>query len=299
MFGYLQLLRPMNCLMTSVAVFIGGLLVMEGMGPEALTAVGLAMAAAFLVTGAGNAINDWTDLESDKVNRPSRPIPSGRMSRRAALIYAIILFALGTTIAGFINWPAYIIAVFNSFVLIIYSTHLQDRVLVGNAAVSYLVGSGFLFGGAALNNMALPVMLMFLAGLANMSREIVKDLEDIEGDKAGFMKKLTNGVRRKVGTISQRFGISKGGVQLRHGSNLRVMAALSLALAIAISPLPFLTGILGFSYLLFLAPTDLVFLAAIYGTAKARRKSGYGKVSRLIKIGMLLGLVAFIMGALA
>ncbi len=298
MLGYLQLLRPLNCLMTSVAVFIGGLLVMGGMGPEVLLPIGLAMVAAFLIAGAGNAINDYTDVESDKINKPNRPIPSGRVSRRAALAYAIILFVIGTIIAGFINWPVYIIAVLNSAVLIVYSTHLQDRVVVGNAAVSYLVGSGFLFGGAALGNMTLPLILMFLAGLANLAREIVKDLEDIEGDRIGFMKKLTNGVRRKVGSISQRFGISKSGVQLRHSSNLKVIAALSLALAIAVSPVPFLLKILGFSYLVVLIPTDLVFLFSIYGIAKAKRKKSYNKVSRLIKLGMFLGLVSFIIGVL-
>jgi geranylgeranylglycerol-phosphate geranylgeranyltransferase len=298
MLGYVQLLRPANCLMTSVAIFIGGLLVMGGLGPEALGAIFLAMVAGFVITGAGNTINDWTDVESDKVNRPNRPIPSGRVSKRAGLMYAVLLFLIGIVMAGFINWAAFIIAAFNSFLLVVYSTHLKERLLVGNAAVSYLVGSGFLFGGAALGNMVLPLILTVLAGLANMSREIVKDLEDVEGDRVGFMKKLTNGVQKRVRTITQRFGISKSGVQLRHGSTLKAVAAISLALAIAVSPMPFLMGILGFSYMVVLAAADLVFLGSIYLIAKANTKKGYTRASRAIKYGMFLGLVAFIAGVL-
>lgn len=50
MLGYVQLLRPLNCLMTAVAVFVGGLLVMGG-APEGLLTLGIAMLAAFLVAG--------------------------------------------------------------------------------------------------------------------------------------------------------------------------------------------------------------------------------------------------------
>ena len=87
-----------------------------------------------------------------------------------------------------------------------------------------------------------------------------------------------------------------GSPELRYSKQLKFAAALSLALAIAVSPVPYMLGVLGLSYLVVLAPTDIVFLACIFGMAKARRKRGYGRISKGIKVGMLLGLIAFLVG---
>jgi geranylgeranylglycerol-phosphate geranylgeranyltransferase len=298
MLGYLQLLRPLNCLMAAIAVFIGGLLVMGGLEQPALNSISLAMLAAFLITGAGNTVNDYIDVEADKVNKPKRPIPSGRVSKGAALAYTAVLFAIGIILAGFTTGAAFALAIFNSIVLVAYPAYLQDKLLVGNISVSYLVGSTFLFGGAALGNITLPLVLMMLALFANLAREIVKDLEDMEGDKVSILKKLTNGAKRKAASILDRFGVGSGGMQLRHSHKLIAAAALSLALAIAVSPVPFLMGILGYSYLVMLVPTDLAFLACMFLLAQAPKRRGYKRISKGIKIGMFLGLIAFIVGVL-
>jgi len=210
MIGYIRLLRPGNAVMGAIAVLVGGFLVLSRLGyPQGLLInLLMAMLAAFLILGAGNAINDYFDIESDRVNRPKRPIPSGQVGKRKALAFSIMLFLIGIALSGFINWVCFAIAVINSLILIAYSLELQDRILWGNIAVSYLVGSTFLFGGAATGNLTLPLLLMLLAGLSNLSREIVKDLEDIEGDRLKFLKRLTSGLKSR---IAERFGFSGGG----------------------------------------------------------------------------------------
>ncbi|UCD07637.1 MAG: UbiA family prenyltransferase [Candidatus Aenigmatarchaeota archaeon] len=200
MLPYITLIRPVNAFMSVVAVLIGGLLV-AGKNPALLSnpyPLTLVLIAVFLITGAGNAINDYIDVESDKVNKPKRPIPSGRVSRRSALAFSIVLFAVGIILTLFVNWACILIAVINSILLVIYSYSLQDRILLGNIVIGYLVGSTFLFGGAALGNLLLPGLLMLLAGLSTISREIVKDLEDIEGDRKSFLKKLASGVKMRL-----------------------------------------------------------------------------------------------------
>jgi len=293
--GYLKILRPLNCVMTAIAVFIGGLLIAEFGTLIYAEKIYLAMAAAFLIAGAGNAINDYVDVESDRINRPKRPIPSGQVGKRWALVYSILLFLVGIFLAGFINWIAFGVAVFNSALLIVYSVSLQNKLLLGNISISYLVGSGFLFGGVALGNMFLPLLLMLLAFFANLSREIVKDLEDIEGDRKSFLKRVAAGIRR---TIGERFGFTGSGAELKYGRRkLKIIAGFSLLLVIATSPLPYMFGILGLSYLIILIPTDIVFLVAVLFTIKAESKKGFHRISRMIKLGMFLGLLAFIIGA--
>jgi geranylgeranylglycerol-phosphate geranylgeranyltransferase len=298
--GYIKLMRPLNCLMTAISVFIGGLIVSPVLGIFIAEKIWLAMIAAFLISAAGNAINDYVDIEADKINKPARPIPSGRVSKRGALGFSVILFLIGIFLAGIINYVTFAIAIVNSLLLIIYSTHLQNKMLLGNVTISYLVASGFLFGGAALNNIILPVLLALLAGLSNMAREIVKDLEDLEGDKKSFLKRIAKKAIKAVApSIAERFGFDGKTAKLKHSTKtLSTLAVLFLILAIIISPLPFIWGILGISYLIMLILADLVFLVAAVMAAKATRTKHYHRASKMIKLGMFLGLVSFIVGAL-
>ncbi len=296
MFPYVTLMRPVNAFMSVIAVLIGGLLV-AGNNPTLfsnLYPLGFALLAVFLITGAGNAINDYIDVESDKLNKPKRPIPSGRISRRKALAFSVVLFAIGILFTLFINWACILIAVINSILLVVYSYSLQDKILLGNIVIGYLVGSTFLFGGAALGNLLLPGLLMLLAGLSTISREIVKDLEDIEGDRKNFLKRLTSGVKMR---LSRFVGKKEAGLVLEKG-RAKAAAGIFMLLAIIISPLPYTLGILGFTYLVILVPTDLVFLSSIIILAKGKGKKKFSRVSRIIKIGMLLALIAFIFGVL-
>ncbi len=297
MLAYLELMRPGNCVMSLVAVAIGALLASGGdltifINPSP---VHLAVVVVFLVTGAGNTINDYMDTEADRINKPKRPIPSGRVSPRAALGFSTSLFAVGIILSGFLTWYALALAVFNSVLLVVYSHCLQNKILLGNIAVGYLVGSTFLFGGAALGNLFLPFLLMLLAMFSTISREVVKDLEDLEGDRKGFLKRLASGARR----VAERFGVKGKEAELRiEKGRAKVIAAASMLIAIAASPLPYLLGVLGIPYLVVLVPTILVFLVSLATIIRASTKKGFAKASRFIKLGMNLGLLAFIVGVL-
>ncbi len=297
MIGYIRLLRPGNAVMGALAVMVGGFLVLSRLGypQELLLGLALAMLAAFLILGAGNTINDYFDIESDRVNRPRRPIPSRQVGRRKALAFSIALFLIGIALSGFINWVCFAIAVINSLVLVAYSRMLQDKVILGNIAISYLVGSTFLFGGAAVGNLTLPLLLMLLAGLSNLSREIVKDLEDIEGDRLKFLKRLTSGIKSR---IADRFGFRGGSARIRYDKKITIVAGISLLLAIFISPLPYLLSILGISYLIVLIAADFFFALAIALMSRASGRKHFHRISKVIKLGMFLGLVAFIIGVL-
>ncbi|NIO22809.1 MAG: digeranylgeranylglyceryl phosphate synthase [Candidatus Aenigmarchaeota archaeon] len=298
MFELIDMMRPLNCLMGGFAAFIGGLLVVGSNVGGFYLPLLYAFFAVLVITGAGNVFNDYVDVEADKVNRPKRPIPAGKVSRRSSLAFSIILFLLGITAAGFINWIAFFIAVINSLVLIGYSFVLQHKLLLGNVSIGYLVGSTFLFGGASIGNIPLlviPLILMMLAMLATIAREIVKDLEDMEGDRKSFLKRITMKVTESIG---ERFGLTKGGVRLKYGERTMIVIAVAcLMLAIVFSYLPYYYGLMGVGYALIVGLADIVFLSSIYSLGRERKKRrGYRRISKRLKVGMFIALVAFIAG---
>jgi len=253
--------------MAAVAAIIG-LAIGRGLQPDVATLIFLTV---FLITGGGNAVNDYYDREIDAVNRPKRPIPSGRMSARAAFYYSLALFAAGCICAGLVNQFCLAVAAFNSVLLFLYARNLKATPLAGNITVAFLTGSTFLFGGAAAGAAGLlaneiPFLLSFLV---SMSREIAKDIEDMAGDRTGGARTLP----------------------ILAGE--RASAALAAAFALAAVVLGFFAPF-GRTYLMIVVVADLFFL---FSVLKIARGDATGS-QKALKKGMAVALVAFLAAAL-
>ncbi len=186
----LQMLRPGNAVMAAIAVLLGGLVVT---GTDVFLlhfdAVGAAALAAFLITGFGNVLNDITDRSVDAEAHPTRPLPSGRISVPQAQTFAALLIGFGlfeAMVAA--GWPTLLFAVVNAFILGAYEMRLKAVVLWGNVVVALLVASAFAFGavasGAPVDSWGPLWALMAMAFLANLAREVLKDVQDVEADRA-------------------------------------------------------------------------------------------------------------------
>lgn len=179
---YIRIIRPVNAFVAGCAGIIGYLMA-TGTPVAGLAILFLVV---FLVTGAGNAINDYFDVEIDRINRPERPIPSGTISEREVLYYASLLFLAGIFLSFFTNIMCTVIAVANSLLLVWYATALKRTPGWGNVVISYLASSIFLFGGAyaGIQGLVLVAPVALITFFAMFSREIWKDAEDVEGDVA-------------------------------------------------------------------------------------------------------------------
>lgn len=281
---YLELMRYGNCLMAGFAAVIGTLIAFNILASESTGShysgdfpfldSALVFLVVFLVSGAGNAINDYFDIKIDSINRPERPIPSGRVKLKEAFYFSYLLFALGTLLAFSINTVCGAIALFNSILLIIYAKTLKGTPLLGNLSIGYLTGSTFLFGASVFGPGGLKTLfvLFLLAALAITAREIIKDIEDMEGDRA-----------EGADTLPLRIGAKKASY----------LAALIGLLAVILSPLPYLMSVLGLRYLYIVLLADLGFFAAIY---QILVRNNPKKSSKMFKIAMFFALLAFIAG---
>jgi geranylgeranylglycerol-phosphate geranylgeranyltransferase len=270
--GFVELTRPVNSIAAGVLTFIGSFVAVElAATPQSVVPVAAAMAATVLATGAGNAINDYFDRDIDRINNPERAIPRGAVSPRGALWFSVTLFLAAVVLAlALLPLLAIAIAVVNLLALVSYTELFKGLPGVGNALVAYLGGSTFLFGGAAVGRIEPTIVLFLLAALSTLAREIIKDVEDVSGDREEGLNTLpiAIGERRSL-----------------------VLAVGLLVVAAGTSPMPYLTGIFGVAYLAVVVPADLVMLYAGY-----EGLSDPAAGQSLLKYGMFLAAAAFVVG---
>ncbi|RAW44328.1 geranylgeranylglycerol-phosphate geranylgeranyltransferase [Halorubrum sp. 48-1-W] len=265
--GGLELTRPANCVAAGVLTATGAFV--AGVGGSAVPAV-VAVVTTALAVAAGNAINDYFDRDIDAINRPDRPIPRGAVSPRGALGFSAALFGLAIGFAVLLPLVALAIAAVNLVALVTYTTVFKGTPGLGNALVSYLVGSTFLFGGAAVGSLEAPLVLGALAALSTFTREVIKDVEDLAGDRE-------EGLRTLPVAIGARRSLWVG--------------VATLAVAVGVSPLPYLLGTFGAAYLVLVAVADAVMLYAAY-EAFADPATAQGH----FKYGTFLATAAFVVG---
>jgi geranylgeranylglycerol-phosphate geranylgeranyltransferase len=182
---FLDITRPNVCILSILGIIVGSIVTGAIYHPFLVI---LAVVAATLITAAGNVINDFFDHEADSHNAPGRPIPSGKLSRKSALYYAVILNIIGLVFSSLITLDFLILALINTGVLFVYAWKLKKLPFVGNLSVSYLSASTFLASGLIIGTFSglwgSAILILALISLfGTLSREIFKDIQDMEGDK--------------------------------------------------------------------------------------------------------------------
>lgn len=178
----LKLVRFGNCLVAAATSLAGSWAASQDMSRDKpwLLAVSAMLIAAF-----GNAYNDICDLPADRVNRPERVLVRGDIDMVTALRVAGWCLALGLMISAYAYVDALIIAVTVATVLFIYDRNLKSTPLLGNASVAATCATTVAYGalsGPTWNRQV--VVLMVCAFSLTLVRELYKDIQDEEGDRA-------------------------------------------------------------------------------------------------------------------
>ena len=157
--------------------------------------------ASVCIAAAGYIINDYFDLNIDKINKPDKNVLNTIINRRWAIVWHLILslFGIAATVmaVGFAKWYLIAANIFCVILLWLYSTSLKRRLLIGNIVISLLAAWTVLilffakvpFNEAfnSSNDITLKYFrLAFLFGgfafVISLVREAIKDIEDREGD---------------------------------------------------------------------------------------------------------------------
>ena len=178
--AFFLLPRPLNGLITALSVGIGALTADQA---PAWSAILLAALSAALINGAGNAFNDLLDIDIDRINRPLRPLPSGRLSPSAARMQSLLLALVGCALAFWLSLWHGLIALVVVALLAVYSVSLKNSLLWGNVLVAFVGAIAFLYGALAAGDLGCSWIPALFAFLFHLGREIVKDIEDVAGDQ--------------------------------------------------------------------------------------------------------------------
>ncbi len=272
------MIRPLNISLGILSVLISAWLLsaLDVRGPLLL-----ASAIVALFTAAANLTNDVFDLEIDKINRPSRPLPSGTVSKREAMVLAFLLLLVGTLAAFYLSQPARLIALVIVLpLLILYTPVLKNIPLAGNVTIAGILGAVFLFSEAALTarvrEMWIPAALAF--GLSFI-RELVKDMQDMPGDRKMGLK-----------TFPVRFGFRP---------SLIVVTFLVLILCL-FAPLPYVRDLYGKWYFFSLIfGVEVPLILSIFYLWKNPTSDVSGKISGVLKLTTIAGMCVIFLSGLS
>ena len=271
--GFVEILRPANCVVAGLVGILGATVALGSLpGYEKSLMIFLVVS---LGCSWGNIINDYFDYEIDKINRPTRPLPRGALSRKAALVYGLCLALLGLLIGYMLNLLAFLFAFGAYLLMYLYAWKLKPTPFVGNLTVATLTGVTPLYGAIAVGKIGLAGYLALCAFLVNVAREIFKDIEDVEGDRAHGAK-----------TLPIIWGVERA-------SKMGVLFSFATILA---SFLPVKAGI-GLGYLPIIV-VDGIILFSSYEILKDSSPITAGKAQRKLKIAIYLAVFSFLLGSL-
>jgi geranylgeranylglycerol-phosphate geranylgeranyltransferase len=275
--GLIQLLRPINCLMMGFAVFVGVILAHPDFLSFQWINVILGSGTGFMLTGAAMTINDYYDRNIDAINEPSRPIPLGLVSTNEALILFFSVSLVGFFFAFLTSTLCLIVAVISWIIVVVYVTFGKRTGLPGNFLVSICVAIPFIYGSIIILDKIISSVLIFafMAFLSNTGREITKGIVDLEGDKKEGIKTIA----------------------VRYGSKIAsLVAVLFYALAVSLTPIPLVLGLVSFWFIPIIIATDAAFLISSGFLLSDYSRENARKIKNLILLCFGLGLLSFLVG---
>jgi len=272
--GFFNIIRPVNCLITFIAIIVSGLICTKN--NHISTNLFLAGLVGFLVTAAGNSINDIIDINIDRINRPNRPLPSLIITLKQAWVLFVMLVTTSLVLGLFLNQFAFLIVLLSNVLLILYSLTIKRVMLFGNIVISFLTAYAFIFGGIVVENVKGALIPAVFAFLINLIREMIKDMEDIKGDKLAGLN-----------TFPIKFGIT--------ASQYFVLVVSTILFLFSFVPFLFHIYEIEFFVVIMIIVNPILFYI-VKSLFEDSSKQNLGRISSLLKFNMVIGLIAIYIG---
>lgn len=270
--GMLSIIRPEDCAISSIAVWVGLAVSSRRLVPSRPLPLLMWGLSTFFLVAALNILNDMGDLEIDRMIHEKRALASGRISLRLTeryllgVILASLLFAFIGAMVGKSALPM-LIYIIGLGLGLLYEIKLKRLGFLGNIAIAVLFAFPLLLGGSLERITLLLVILCSMAVVNGLAKEVINDVKDLEGD------------RGKRPTLPQWIGVKP---------SLSIAGTLIMAtVGMSILPLTFVGW--SISYIILISICDAILLSVI--VLSFRRPMLAHNVHSL---GMLASLPAFL-----
>ncbi|MGE5457393.1 MAG: UbiA family prenyltransferase [Methanococcaceae archaeon] len=275
--GLFRLLRFELPFSAGICVIIGQILALGSFPSPFIILAGFA--SVFFISASILVLNDYFDVETDKINAPERPIPSKLVTPNEALTLAIVILTAGLLLAALLNFTTFVCAVLLFIIGFLYNWKYKKTGLPGNLMVCFSVGMTFIFGSISVGQPLNKIVLLFslIAALIDLGEEIAADSVDVKGDAV----------------------INSNSLAIKYGSKRALYFSISIfTVVILLSSLPFILHWLPNVFMISFAVMDF-FIA--YSSVMLLRSDDVQKRKyiRLIYLGTTLGLVILLVLRLA
>jgi len=267
---YLRLFRLGNTLIGSFAILIAAFMAAGTGMIDYWQNLVIGFAVVFTFIAGGNSLNDFIDVEIDKTAHPDRPVPSGELTPIQARNIGIVMLVLSAVLSLLtMDVPSIAIVIIAVILMASYELFLKQRGFIGNLTIAVMTGMVFLLAGALVGDYTSNIAVAGMATLVSVGREISKDIEDMESD-----------IGRK--TLPMSIGVR----------NASIVASLF-----------YLAGPILSWYPIYLDPANYLYYSVILADiaffyCAYKVFSDPHAAEKKAKIGMLFGLLAFILSAI-
>lgn len=270
--GLFKLLRFELPFSAGVCVVMGQLLALGEFALILLTVFGFM--SVFLISASILVMNDYFDVETDKINAPHRPIPSNLVTQNEALYFSLFLLFAGILLGYLISITLFLISIMLAVVGFLYNRYFKKSGFPGNLMVSFSVGMTFIYGGASVGLPFHKMVLFFglIAALIDLGEEIAADAMDVKGDQL----------------------INSNSLAIKYGKSTALkISGFIFFLVVMLSLVPF---ILNWFPVIYLIPIGIMDISIAYPALKllnSKNEEGR-KYIRWIYLGAISGIIIFI-----
>ncbi|MHA2391664.1 MAG: UbiA family prenyltransferase [Promethearchaeota archaeon] len=239
----------------------------------------------FISASGAFAINDYYDFEVDKKNnRKDRPLVTGTLSRRIALITAIVSLIIVIILSLFLNIASMILAFISVPIFYIYSLGLKKKLFFKNILIAFSYLTTVFLGSLVIDSSLEPLIIYFaiMAFIVGLANEIMFDIADVKGDEEQGIK-----------TLSTNYGT-------KTASKVSVILYIII---MVLDPLPFIINIdqrlyLDYLFLILILPPVISYAVLSRSLIKNQTKENVLKLRTLVFLIMQFGTITYLIGVL-
>ena len=267
---YLRLFRLGNVLIGSFAILIAAFMAAGTSMIDHWVNLIIGFLVVFCFIAGGNSLNDYVDVEIDRTAHPTRPVPSGQLTAIQARNIGIGMLVL-SALLSLLTLDPYSIGIVIIAVILMFSYEMysKQRGLIGNITIAVMTGMVFLLAGALVGDWTANIAVGGMAALVTVGREISKDIEDMDSDIGRRTLPMSVGVR-----------------------NASIIASIFYIAGPVLSWYPLVQDPANYMYYSVIL-ADITFFYCAYKVF-----SDPHTAQKKAKIGMLFGLLAFILSAI-